>query len=207
MIGPFAVHYWALTEEPPHGIASLAVRSCASEPDCCGCCVQEPSRGHPSGASTAPAGGRSKATRKSGAKGNPQQTAAMARMALTPTRSPNRRSQSRMGNKPWQTKAFKSAVRREINVQRMRAQPFVCKSLKCDCPIASPSRAGLGIDPWHGYSWLAGCPCGRRRHPERRVTAPTRPSSAPSPRTRSTCGCGAARRRRRRCAASPPSTA
>ena len=135
MIGPFAVHYWALTEEPPHGIASLAVRSCASEPDCCGCCVQEPSRGHPSGASTAPTGGRSKATRKPGAKGNPH-AAAMARMALTPTRSPNRRSQSRMGNKPWQTKAFKSAVRREMNVQRMRAQPFVCKSLKCDCPTA-----------------------------------------------------------------------
>ena len=59
----------------------------------------------------------------------------------------------------------------------------------------------------HGYSWLAGCLCARRRHPERRATAPTRPSSAPSPRTRSTCGCGAARRRRRRCAASPPATA
>jgi hypothetical protein len=107
------------------------------------------SRGHPSGAMTAPThgtrGGPSKPATT--AVGN-RRAAAMARMALTPTRSPTRERETRhrsskMAGKAWQnTKSFRTAVKKQVNMQRLKQQnPLsMCKSLKL--PLRPSSASG-----------------------------------------------------------------
>lgn len=103
------------------------------------------SRGYAAGAMSAPTHGTrgpKPATSTLGSK----RAAAMARMAVTPTRSPTRQARTRsskMNSKAWQnTKSFQAAVQKQVNVQRLKQQSAItmCKSLKV--PLRPSSASG-----------------------------------------------------------------
>lgn len=105
------------------------------------------SRGHSSGAKTAPSAyGKQRLTSPTVSAVANRKTAAMARMALTPTRSPTRETRVRsktMDVKAWQsTKSFNRAVRQQVNMQKLKQQSAatMCKSLKL--PLRPSSASG-----------------------------------------------------------------
>ncbi len=103
------------------------------------------SRGHAPGAMTAPSHG-THGPKPATSAVQQRRAAAMARMGVTPTRSPTRQTRgrsSKMNTKAWQTtKSFQNAVKRQVSTQRFQQQSAItmCKSLKL--PLRPSSASG-----------------------------------------------------------------
>ena len=70
----------------------------------------------------------------------------MARMAVTPTRSPARQTpgrSSKMNTKAWQnTKSFHNAVKKQVNMQRLRQQNTITMFKSLKLPLRPSSASG-----------------------------------------------------------------